>query len=65
VDFEIEARNVPVGAVVNLRLINENEGLLEFDSQPLAGTDELSTATATTVVLAGFSRITAEASFQP
>ncbi len=64
VTFEIEGRNVPIGTVVHFRLYNESEGLIEFNSEPLAGANASSTsASATATVPHGFSRVTVEATF--
>ena len=65
VTFEIEASNIPLGTVVNLTLRNETEGEINFSSTPLAGTEENSTATATTSIPHGFSRFTIEANWDP
>jgi hypothetical protein len=47
IEVVIEARNIPVGTVVNLRLISENQTDQVLDSPPLDGTRDLSTTTVT------------------
>ncbi len=61
VDIEIEAKNVPVGTVVNLNLWNETVGNIKVDSTPLTGEFEKSTATAKATIPHGFSRFLIEA----
>jgi hypothetical protein len=57
VEVAVEARNVPVGVVVSLRIVSENAADQRLDSTPLAGTRALSTATVTIPDLPpGFSR---------
>lgn len=63
VTFEIEARNVPVGTVVKLQMVNETQGVINFTSEPLAGTEAQSTAVATTNIPHGFSRFSMQASW--
>ena len=63
VTLEIEARNIPVGTVVNLRLLPETGAEIEINSTPLAGTVETSTATATATIPPGFSVFTVQASW--
>ena len=54
--FNIEARNVPMSAVVRLFLISEADPDKILDATALAGTVTLSTATVSTVIPPGFSR---------
>jgi hypothetical protein len=54
--FNIEARNVPLSAVVKLYLISEADPDKILDATALAGTVTLSTATVSTVIPPGFSR---------
>ena len=61
VTIDIEARNIPLGTVVQLTMFSETKGEVEFDSEPLAGTFENSTATATVTIPPGFSRFTVKA----
>jgi hypothetical protein len=57
IEVAVEARNIPLGTVVNLRVISENAADQVLDSTPLAGTRALSTATVTIPSLPpGFSR---------
>jgi len=63
VTLEIEAINVPIGTVVHLTMGSENGGTVNFDSTPLAGTLENSTATALVTVPYGYSRFTLRATF--
>lgn len=63
--FEIEARNVPVGTIVKVHLFSENGLDQTVDSTPLAGTEELSTATASLAVPPGFSRSFVRLTFEP
>lgn len=65
VDVVIEARNIPVGTVVQLHLLSETDANQIVDSPPLAGTDALSTATATATFPSGFSRGFVRATFGP
>jgi hypothetical protein len=53
----IEARHIPIGTVVQLHLVSENQPDTVLESTPLAGSDGLSTAMVTIDRLpAGFSR---------
>ncbi|HEX4954504.1 MAG TPA: hypothetical protein VF017_14020 [Thermoanaerobaculia bacterium] len=61
----IEARNVPLGTLVKLVLLSENAADQMVDSTPLAGTLELSTATATLAIPSGFSRGYVRATWTP
>jgi hypothetical protein len=62
IEVEVEARNIPLGTVVNLRVISENATDQVLDSTPLAGTRALSAATVTIPALPpGFSRAFARA----
>jgi hypothetical protein len=54
--FHIEARNVPLDAVVKLYLISEADPDKILDATALAGTVTLSTATVSIVIPPGFSR---------
>ena len=63
--LQIEAENVPVGTLVDLTMVNETNGVVNFQSEPLAGAFESSTATATVTIPHGFSRFTIQASFTP
>lgn len=63
--FEIEAENVPLGTIVKLHLFSENDLDQTVDSTPLAGTEELSTATASLEVPPGFSRSFVRVTFEP
>ncbi len=65
VEVLIEARNIPVGTVVQLHLWNEIGTRQIVDSAPLTGTDALSTATATATFPFGFSRGFVRATFGP
>jgi hypothetical protein len=57
IDVEVQALNIPVGTVVNLRLISENQTDQVIDSPPLMGTRDLSSTTVMIPVLPpGFSR---------
>jgi len=56
VTVEVEARNIPVGTIVQLHLFSEATGVQVVDFQPLAGTDALSTASTTVTIPSGFSR---------
>src|SRR5439155_6701700 len=51
----IEADNVPLGTIVKLHLFSENGPDQILDSSPLAGTPEVSHATAFAVIPPGFS----------
>lgn len=63
--FEIEATGVPPGTVVTLTLVSDTLPAVTVESTPLAGTLELSTATATAVVAPGVSQFFLEADFTP
>jgi hypothetical protein len=62
---EIEARNVPLGTVVQLTLTPETGSQQMAVSTPLAGTLQLSTATATVTLPHGFSRFFVQANWTP
>jgi hypothetical protein len=61
----IEARNVPVGTVVQVRVMSEAVADFVVNSAPLAGTQELSTATANVTFPPGFSRGLIRATWSP
>jgi len=65
VTVEIEARNVPLGTIANVAVANETDALLTVETTPLAGTVELSTATAQVRFPNGFTRIFASATVPP
>ncbi|MCP3869119.1 MAG: hypothetical protein GY703_13655, partial [Gammaproteobacteria bacterium] len=63
--FEIEASNIPLGTVVQLTLTSEmGEAPVAFESTPLAGLPESSTATASTLIPHGYSRFRVEATWE-
>lgn len=64
-ELVIAAKNVPPGTVVNLTMVNETGGVVNFNSEPLAGTLDASTAKASVTIPHGFSRFTVQASFTP
>ena len=61
----IEARYIPPGTVVKLHVFSENGLDQIIDSTPLAGTLELSTATATVTIPSGFSRMFVRSTWTP
>ena len=63
VDIVLEGNNIPVGTTVTVTIVNETEGLKIITSGLLAGTLNLSQATATATIGAGFSRIYTNAKF--
>ncbi len=63
VTLALEASNIPVGTVINLRLVGGEGADLDIVSTPLAGTLESSTATATATIPTGFSRFYMTASW--
>ena len=63
--LEIEARNIPLGTVVHLTITPETGSAQTVDSTPLAGTLELSSATAVMTIPHGFSRFLVKASWTP
>ncbi len=65
VAIEIEARYVPLGTVARVHLLTDTGPDLIVDSTPLAGTLELSTATATVAIPSGFSRGFVRATWDP
>lgn len=67
VTLQIEAQNIPPGTVVKLHLLSEaDNGTGKIvDSTPLAGTLELSTATASVVIPPGFSQGFVRATWTP
>jgi hypothetical protein len=62
---EIEARNVPLGTVVQLTITPETGSQQMVVSSPLAGTEALSNATATVTLTHGFSRFSVQANWTP
>lgn len=65
VTIEIEASNVPVGTVVTLVIASE-DGVLQYGSStPLSGSRAQSTATYSTTLPAGFTRVSLSASWTP
>lgn len=65
VEIEIEAENIPLGTVLRLQIISEASPDFTVDGTPLAGTVELSTATATVTFPPGFSRGFVRATWDP
>ncbi len=65
VTLDIEASGIPLGTVVQVTLASEDGSRTTVDSTPLAGTLELSTATATTVIPHGLTRFFVEATWTP
>jgi hypothetical protein len=65
VTLEIEARNIPPGTVVELTLTPETGQQQMAVSTPLAGTLQLSTATAVMTLPHGFSRFFVQANWTP
>lgn len=65
VDIVISAKNIPLGTVVNVTVVNETEGATSVTSTPLAGTLEASTATASVTIPAGFSQVFTDADWSP
>jgi hypothetical protein len=61
----IEAKNIPVGTVVEVRVMSEAAADFVVNSAPLAGTPELSTATANVAFPPGFSRGLIRATWNP
>ena len=61
----IEAHNIPLGTIVQLHLFSENGADQILDSTPLAGSLQLSTATASAVIPPGFSRGFVRATWTP
>jgi hypothetical protein len=64
-EVAIEARNVPPGTVVEVRVYSEGGADQVVNSTPLAGTPALSTATASVVFPPGFSRAYVRARWTP
>ncbi len=56
VPITVEARNIPLGTIVRLRISSENGVDQTIDTTPLAGSVALSTASASAVFPTGFSR---------
>lgn len=56
VEFVLEARNVPVGAVPRVHLFSDTDLYISFQTSPLAGTEQLSTSTGIRTVPRGYSR---------
>jgi hypothetical protein len=65
VTVTIEARNVPVGTVLEVRVMSEAAADFVVDSSPLTGTPELSTAFADVRFPPGFSRGLIRATWNP
>lgn len=65
VTFDIQARHIPLGTVVKVEIYNETDGLIAVDSTPLEGVLAESTATATTAVPSGLSRVHVRAKWTP
>jgi hypothetical protein len=65
VRVDIEAQNVPLGTVVQLRLFSEAVPDFTVNSTPLAGTTHASTATAEVTFPPGFSRGFVRATWDP
>jgi hypothetical protein len=65
VTLAIEARFIPLGTVLHLKLIPETGSAIDVDSTPLAGTLEQSTATATATFPHGFTLVFVQASWTP
>jgi len=63
--LDIEGRKIPPGTVVQLTLTPETGSAVTVSSSPLAGTLDLSTATATVTIPSGFSRFTVQATWTP
>lgn len=63
IEIVVEGRNIPLGTMVTVTILNETEGLQVVTSGPLAGTIDLSTATVTANMPAGFSRIYTRVTF--
>jgi hypothetical protein len=61
----VEARNIPVGTVVHVRVMSEAVADFVVNSAPLAGSLELSTATANVTFPPGFSRGLVRATWNP
>jgi hypothetical protein len=61
----VEAKNIPVGTVVQVRVMSEAVADFVVNSGPLAGTPELSTATANVTFPPGFSRGLIRATWSP
>ena len=64
VTVAIEGHNIPLGTIVELFLFSEDGAPQVVNSTPLAGTPELSTATASVLFPPGFTRGFVHASFQ-
>jgi hypothetical protein len=65
VDIQLEGQNIPLGTTVTVTVVNESEELVQVLSSPLAGTEALSTASATVIISPGFSQIFTRARWQP
>ena len=65
VDIVIAASNIPLGTTVDVTILNETEGTISVVSTPLAGTLESSSATASVIILSGFSQIFTNADWTP
>ena len=65
VPVTIEAHNIPVGTVVQVRIMSEAVPDFVVNSTPLAGTSQLSTATASVTFPPGFSRGLVRATWSP
>jgi hypothetical protein len=65
ITLTINARYVPLGAIVQLYVISEDGMDQLVNSTPLTGTFELSTATITTILPTGFSRMYVRSDWTP
>jgi hypothetical protein len=65
VTVEIVGEHVPVGTVVTLEVHHDTLGTSTVQSTPLAGTEALSSATATATIDSGFSLVTLRADWNP
>jgi hypothetical protein len=65
VTVAIEARNVPIGTVLQVRVISEASPDFVVNSTPLSGTEQVSTATAEVTFPPGFSRGVVRATWNP
>jgi hypothetical protein len=65
VTIELQAEHVPVGTTIDVLVVNETNPAISAVSTPLNGTEDLSTASATVTIPAGFSRIYSHADWAP
>lgn len=65
VTITIEARNIPLGTVLKLKLMPQTGTPIEVDTTPLTGTVQASTATVSVTLPAGFSHLFVKASWTP